>query len=76
MTDEPIVGLPERLGLSGEFQPLIEGQLRILSAMILPNGAVLASPNAGYRARRRAVRSGAVCDQRLLWQQPRQPSSC
>ena len=50
MTHEPIVGLPERLGLSGEFQPLIEGQLRILNAMILPNGAVLASPNAGYRA--------------------------
>ena len=50
MTHEPIDGLPEHRGLAGEFQPLIESQLRTMSAMILPNGAVLASPNAGYRA--------------------------
>jgi len=50
MTHEPIGLMPQRSGLAGEFQPLIESQLRILSAMILPNGAVLASPNGGYRA--------------------------
>jgi len=50
MTHERMVEVPESLRLSGEFQPLIESQLRILSAMILPNGAVLASPSGGYRA--------------------------
>ena len=50
MMHKPTVGMPGRLGLSGEFQPLIDGQLRILNEMILPNGAVLASPNGGYRA--------------------------
>jgi len=50
MTDEPVRLMPERPRLSGEFQPLIESQLRIMSTMILPNGAVLASPNGGYRA--------------------------
>ena len=50
MTHEAISLTPERSELAGEFQPLIESQLRILSAMILPNGAVLASPSGGYRA--------------------------
>jgi len=50
MTYEPILGMPERRGLAGEFQPLIESQLRIMNAMILPNGAVLASPNGVYKA--------------------------
>lgn len=35
--------------LVSEFQPIIESQLRILESMILPNGAVPASPNGPYR---------------------------
>jgi len=36
--------------LAGEFHALVESQVEILTAMIQPNGAVLASPNGGYKA--------------------------
>jgi phosphorylase kinase alpha/beta subunit len=38
-----------RLGFD-ELQPKIQSQLQILETLVLPNGAVLASPNAHYRA--------------------------
>jgi phosphorylase kinase alpha/beta subunit len=36
--------------LVSDLQPMIEDQLAIMRAMILPNGAVLASPNGHYKA--------------------------
>ena len=44
--DGPVRNSP----LSDNLQPAIEDQLGIMRAMILPNGAVLASPNGHYNA--------------------------